>query len=72
MKREISGNQELTNFAPQNPAVLEEQRGYRANYFALFFAFFRFSRVFPVATRYIATTSSDPTPPKKIMPKTLP
>jgi hypothetical protein len=59
-------------FLPQKEGHFAENQGSHGNYFALFFVFFRFFGIFPVATHCLSTTSADPTPPKKIMPKTLP
>jgi hypothetical protein len=49
-----------------------EKRGFHGNYFALFFVFFTFFRISSAATLCLPTTSAAPTPPKKIVPKTLP
>jgi len=78
-RAEEAGNKQLTNDVPDQGLFLAEKGGHFAekpgshgNYFALFFAFFRFFAIFCVASHCLSTTSGRPTPPKKIVPKTLP
>jgi hypothetical protein len=59
-------------FLAQNQGHFAEKRGSRPKYFALFFAFFRFCGILSATSYCVATRSGDPTPPKKIVPKTLP
>jgi hypothetical protein len=49
-----------------------EKPGSDRKYFALLHAFFRFFGVFSVASSCLSMTTGDPTPSKKIVPKTLP
>jgi hypothetical protein len=52
--------------------VIAEKPGSHGNYFALFSRFSAFSGFFSVASHCLPTTSGNPIPPKKIIPKILP
>jgi hypothetical protein len=59
-------------FLDEKQGHFAEKQGSHGNYFAHFFEFFRFFGNFSVASHCLSTTSGNPTPLKKIMPKTLP
>jgi hypothetical protein len=59
----------LANSLPQIPSVLAEKRGFPDKYFTLFFAFSLFFGSLSDASHCLSTTSGDPAPPRKIVPK---
>jgi hypothetical protein len=59
-------------FLLKNKGRFAEKQGSGENYFAYFFPFFPFFGILHIATHCLSTATGDPTPPKKIVPKTLP
>jgi hypothetical protein len=64
--------QKMDRFCPKNRGFLQKNRGPTEIILHFFSCFFQFLGILPVANPCFSMTNANPTPPKKIVPETLP